>query len=253
MSDDHSPFPDHDDAADDGAPHDDIELHDDADESTDHDPLDELTDDGDDDVDLELIDDDDDPLDTIDDPAHDDPSHDDATQDDATQDDVDDGDDDDTGDEADDPLTELRVGDDGGPLYGGGVADLLDSLGIDATTFERTMNDLGLAAEADARSVAVTFEQLGVDAHVEHGDFDRLADLLADGAEVRLGGDQITGLDDLADEAIVTNGTETWRVPLDELDADWSAHTNEMVVADAPGRTLVLLPADSAIDGGIRG
>lgn len=249
MSDDHSPFPDHD-AADDGAPYDDIELHDDADASTDHDsledggddPLDGLTDD--DDADLELLDDD--PLDAHEDPADAGPSDD--SDDEAGDDDA--GDD---GDGADDPLAELQFDDDGGSVYGDGIADLLDSLDIDATAFERTMNDLGLAEEADARSVVVTFEQLGVDAHVEHGDVDRLADLLADGTEVRLGGDRITGLDDVTDEAIVTNGTETWRVPLDELDAGWSAHTNEMIVTDAPGRTLVLLPADSAIDGGIRG
>ena len=247
MSDDHSPFPDHDDADDDGAPHDDIELHDDADESTDHDPLDALPGDdpldglADDDADLVLVDDD--PLDSLEDPADDGPGDEDAGDDD----------DRDNGDGADDPLAELQVDDDGGSLYGDGVADLLDSLDIDATTFERTMSDLGLAQEADARSVVVTFEQLGVDAHVEHGDVDRLADLLADGAELRLGGDRITALDDLTDEAIVTNGTESWRVPLDELDAGWSAHTNEMIVTDAPGRTLVLLPTDRAIDGGIRG
>lgn len=242
MSDDHTPFPDHDDAADDAAPHDEIELHDEADESTDHypldadpgdDPLDGLTDG--DDADLGLVDDD--PSDDEGDPADDDPGDDDS----------------DGAAGAEDPLAELQFDDDGGSVYGDGVADLLDSLDIDATAFERTMNDLGLAEEADARSVVVTFEQLGVDAHVEHGDVDRLADLLADGAEVRLGGDQIAGLDDVTDEAIVTNGTETWRVPLDELEAGWSAHTNEMIVTDAPDRTLVLLPADSAIDGGIRG
>lgn len=263
MSDDHSPFPDPDEVADmadlgdvgdDGAPHDEIDLDDDhdhdqahdADHDHDHDPLDLLHDD------LDDLDDPDDP-DHLDDQADTLDAADDDDDDGDTTDDQDEGDDE--PDDASDPLDELRFDDATiESPYGDAVTDLLHSLDIDATTFERTMADLGLAEEADARSVVVTFEQLGVDAHVEHADVDRLAELLTGGAEVRLGGEQIlTGLDDVTDEAIVTDGRDTWRVPLEELDTGWAAHTHEMIVTEAPGRMLVLLPVDGTNDGGNQG
>jgi hypothetical protein len=130
------------------------------------------------------------------------------------------------------------------------LGGLLSDVELDAHEFERTMDALGLSAEPDGRSIVATFEQLDIPARIEHQTVDRLADLLSEGAEVRLAsGHVVLELDDRTDEAVVEIGGERSRLPLGELEDRWSHHSFEAIVAETGRGRVVLLPASGAPPG----
>lgn len=124
------------------------------------------------------------------------------------------------------------------------VAELLTDLDVDVAEFDRTMRDLGLHAESDGRSVVVTLEQLEVESNIEYAGADRLAELLVEGADVRLAsGHRLTAVDDHTDEAVLERDGVTERMAMNQLESRWSAHAFEMVVAATADGPMVLLPA----------
>jgi len=119
----------------------------------------------------------------------------------------------------------------------------LDELGVDRVEFLDTMHLLGLDQAPDGRSIVITLERLGVDAHLEFTDVDRLASHLAGGAEIRLSsGHVLTELDDLTDEAVLERDGATSRLALATLEDAWTDHGFESVVTRTDERTVVLLP-----------
>ena len=145
----------------------------------------------------------------------------------------------------------------GAPFDDAQVAGLLTDLDVDIGEFDRTMIELGLHVEPDSRSVVVTLEQLEVESRVEHADVDRLEQLLAGGAEVRMSnGDMLVGLDDRTDEAIVERDGGTRRISLDQIESRWSNHAFEMVVTETAAGRVVLLPVAAGpapLNGGVSG
>lgn len=129
------------------------------------------------------------------------------------------------------------------PGYPDDLVGALDDLGIDQEEYVDTMHRLGLDQAPDGRSVVITLERLGVDAHLEFADVDRLASHLAGGAEIRLSsGHVLAELDDVTDEAVLVHDGATTRLPLEELEDAWTDHGFESVVTQHGDRTLVLLP-----------
>ena len=89
---------------------------------------------------------------------------------------------------------------------------------------------------------------------MEHTDFDRIAHLLSNGAEIHLGnGERLIELDDQTDEAIVQQGDVERRIPLSELDDRWSASTFELLVSHHDEHIVVVMGLDPAEDGGVSG
>lgn len=135
------------------------------------------------------------------------------------------------------------------------IADLLVVHDIDVDEFNDTLHRLNLDVEPDGRAFAVALEQHDVVASVEYTDFNRVSQLLAEGAEIKLGNDDILiGLDDVTDEAIVRTGDTERRIRLADLDERWSESTYELLVSQHDDRMIVVMGTDpNEPDGGISG
>lgn len=163
--------------------------------------------------------------------------------------------DDPTQDRRDDELLDL-ADDELDSAYPADLGGTLDDLGVDPAAFASTMQVLGLDAAADGRSIVVTLERLGVDAHLEFGDVDRIATHLAEGADIRLAsGHVLAGLDDRTDEALLEHDGDTVRLPLQAFEDAWTDHGFESVVARGDDRVIVFLPISgpTAHSGGMSG
>lgn len=136
-------------------------------------------------------------------------------------------------------------------------ADLTDLLAVhqvDTHEFSETLHRLGLDVEPDARAFAIALEQHGVAATVEHTDFDRVAELLDSGAEIRMGnGETLIGLDGLTDEATVRRGDSEWRIPLSDLDDRWADSSYALLISHHEDRVIAVMGSDQPNSGGVTG